>query len=69
MTGLARRGIPIWKARTGIEVSVFVAGLLLGGSAGIGTVWFAVGIGPMVGWFLPRLTPTRLLPDSAEPTR
>jgi uncharacterized membrane protein YczE len=58
MTGLSRRGIAVWKARTGIEASVFVAGVLLGGAVGIGTIWFAVGIGPMVGFFLPRLTPT-----------
>lgn len=56
MTGLSRRGISVARARTSIEVSVFVAGLLLGGSAGIGTIWFAVGIGPMVGFFLPRLS-------------
>ena len=56
MTGLARRGTPLWAARTGIELTVLVAGLLLGGSAGPGTVWFALGIGPMIGFFLPRLT-------------
>ena len=56
MTGLARRGIDVWKARLGIEVLILMAGLLLGGTAGIGTVWFALGIGPMVQFFLPRLT-------------
>lgn len=56
MTGLARRGISVARARTGIEITVLAAGLLLGGSVGIGTIWFALGIGPMVGWFLPRLT-------------
>jgi len=56
MTGLARRGIPVWKARTGIEISVLVAGVVLGGTIGVGTLWFALGIGPMVGFFLPRLT-------------
>ncbi len=55
MTGLARRGIPIAVARTGIEVTALALGWLLGGSVGVGTVWFAVSIGPLVAWFLPRL--------------
>ncbi len=56
MTALARRGVDVWKARLGIEVVVLLVGLALGGTAGIGTVWFALGIGPMVQFFLPRLT-------------
>lgn len=56
MTGVARRGIPLWVARTGIEVSALVAGLALGGTAGIGTIWFAVSVGPWVHLFLQRLT-------------
>jgi len=56
MTGLARRGIDIWKARFGIELTVLAVGLFLGGSVGVGTVWFAVGIGPMVQFFLRHLT-------------
>ncbi len=56
MTGLARRGIKVSHARTGIEVTVLLAGLWLGGTVGLGTIWFALGIGPMVGYFLPRLT-------------
>ncbi|HSG78883.1 MAG TPA: hypothetical protein VLD62_04820 [Acidimicrobiia bacterium] len=55
MTGIARRGIPISRARTGIEVTVLVAGFLLGGTVGAGTILFALGIGPLVGFFLPRL--------------
>lgn len=56
MTGLAKRGIQVWKARTGIEMTVLAIGLFLGGTVGIGTVWFTLGIGPMVQFFLPRLT-------------
>lgn len=56
MTGLAKRGIRVSRARTGIEVTVLLAGIALGGGVGVGTLWFAFGIGPMVGWFLPRLT-------------
>lgn len=56
MTGLARqRGWPVGRVRTGIELTVLAAGWLLGGTAGIGTVLFAVTIGPLVGFFLPRL--------------
>lgn len=57
MTGLAARGVgSIRVIRTGIELSALAAGWLLGGSAGLGTVVFAVTIGPNVQLFLPRLT-------------
>lgn len=56
MTGLHRRlGWPVWVVRTGIEVSVLTAGWLLGGTVGIGTVAFALLIGPMVNRTLPLL--------------
>jgi uncharacterized membrane protein YczE len=41
-------------ARTGIELSVLVVGWLLGGQVGVGTVAFAVLIGPIVQRLLPR---------------
>ena len=53
MTGLARRGWSIRTVRTGIEVSVLALGFLLGGSVGVGTVAFALGIGPLVHLALP----------------
>lgn len=56
MTGLARLGSSIRVARTGIELTVVVAGLALGGAIGVGTALFAFGIGPLVQVFLPRLT-------------
>ena len=52
MTALARRGITIWKARFGIEAAALIAGFLLGGTVGWGTVWFLVAIGPSVQFFL-----------------
>lgn len=55
MTGLAKRGIPIARARTGVEVMVLAAGWLLGGTVGVGTLLFGFGIGPLVAYFLPRL--------------
>ncbi len=48
MTGLARRtGRSIRLTRTALELSVLVAGWLLGGTVGIGTVVFALAIGPL----------------------
>ncbi len=55
MLGLSMRGYRISRARTFIEVSVLIAGIALGGQAGIGTVLFALGIGPMVARTLPIL--------------
>lgn len=56
MTGLARRGVSIAWARAGIEITALVAGWLLGGTVGIGTVVFAFGMGPLVQFFLERLS-------------
>jgi uncharacterized membrane protein YczE len=55
MTGLARRGYSIRLARTSIEVSVLALGWLLGGTIGVGTVLYAVSIGPLAGLLIPRL--------------
>ncbi|MGG5172664.1 YczE/YyaS/YitT family protein [Pseudarthrobacter sp. J1738] len=55
MTGLARRsGWSVRVARTSIEVLVLVIGWLLGGTVGIGTVVYALAIGPLVHWLLPK---------------
>jgi len=43
-----RTGVSIRLARTGLEVTVVVAGVLLGGTAGIGTLAFALLVGPAV---------------------
>jgi len=54
MTGLhARTGWPIWAVRTGIEGSVLAIGWLLGGNVGLGTVAFALLVGPLCQWTLP----------------
>jgi uncharacterized membrane protein YczE len=59
MTGLAARGHSVRVVRTAIELSVLAAGWLLGGSVGIGTVAYALAIGPLAHLFLPvfRLRP------------
>lgn len=54
MTAIARRGVSIRATRWGIEMAVLVVGVLLGGTFGWGTVLFALGIGPIVQWSLPR---------------
>lgn len=49
MTGLHLRfGWSIRRARTAVEIAVLVAGFLAGGTVGLGTVVFALGIGPLV---------------------
>jgi len=55
MTGLHRRtGLSIRVVRTGLEVTVVAIGWLLGGVVGIGTVLYALAIGPLVQLMLPR---------------
>jgi uncharacterized membrane protein YczE len=57
MTGLARRtGWSLRLVRTGLEVSVVVIGLLLGGVLGVGTVVYALAIGPLTQLMLPWFT-------------
>jgi uncharacterized membrane protein YczE len=51
MTALAARyGWSISRTRTAIELSVLAFGWLMGGKLGIGTVMFAVAVGPSVQW-------------------
>jgi len=53
MTGLARRtGWSIRRVRTVIEVAVLAVGVMLGGTAGVGTLVFAFGVGPLTQYFL-----------------
>lgn len=56
MTGINKRwGTPIWLVRTLIELSVLAIGWLLGGTVGIGTIAFALLIGPLCNVTIPRL--------------
>jgi uncharacterized membrane protein YczE len=60
MTGLVRRtGRSVRLIRTSIEVIVLVTGWLLGGTVGLGTVVYAVSIGPLLHRLLPLLTAPR----------
>ena len=53
MTGFAARGHSIRVVRTAIEVTVLGTGWLLGGTVGVGTVLYAVSIGPLAHVFVP----------------
>lgn len=58
MTAIARRGPSIRLTRSILELVVLICGWLLGGTFGIGTLAFVFSIGPLVQFFLPRLTVT-----------
>lgn len=65
MTGLHRRtGWPIWVVRTGLEVTVVAVGWVLGGNVGVGTVAFALLVGPLCQFFL-RVFAVRI-PETTE---
>ena len=55
MTGVAKRGHSIRVVRTAIELTALLAGWLLGGKVGVGTLLFAITIGPNVHFWLERL--------------
>ena len=66
MTGLvARTGGSVRLIRTGIEVTVLAIGFMLGGTVGVGTVLYAIAIGPLVQLFLP-LVSVRLSPPTCQ---
>ena len=72
MTGLvARTGGSVRLVRTGIEAAVVLTGWLLGGTLGLGTVVYALAIGPLVHLLMPKLAlaaqPVRS-PDSTTGT-
>ncbi|MFF7857707.1 YitT family protein [Streptomyces sp. NPDC007904] len=53
MTGLHRRtGVSIRLVRTALEITVVATGFVLGGTVGVGTVLYAVTIGPLAQLFL-----------------
>jgi uncharacterized membrane protein YczE len=66
MTGIAARGHSLRVVRTAIELTVLVLGALLGGTVGIGTLLYAVTIGPLAHVFIPAFTvPERPRPAPA----
>lgn len=65
MTGLAARGHSIRVVRTGLEVTVLATGWLLGGTVGVGTVVYALSIGPLAHVFIPLFARGRPTPEGA----
>ena len=54
MTALVKRtGRPVWLVRTAIEITVLAGGWALGGTVGIGTVIYALTIGPVAHVLMP----------------
>lgn len=70
MTGIQLRfGWPVWAVRTGIEVAVLAAGWALGGTVGLGTVVFALLVGPLVNRALPLFDIRGLAPSPGQDAR
>lgn len=68
MTGLAdRTGWALRRVRTSIELSVLAAGVALGGTIGLGTILYALAIGPLVHFFLDLLTVEKRPISADEP--
>ena len=68
MTGFCRRtGRSVRLVRTSIELTVLLVGLLMGGTFGIGTVAYALAIGPLVQVFLPLFTVPERQQEAAAP--
>jgi uncharacterized membrane protein YczE len=65
MTGLHRRtGRSIRLMRTSVEVTVVATGFALGGTVGVGTVLYALAIGPLAQLFLRVFAPAPAPPGS-----
>jgi len=57
MTGFMRKtGASVFKVRTSLELCVLAAGIALGGTVGLGTVVYALSIGPLLQLMLPTFT-------------
>lgn len=69
MTGLAHRtGKSLRLVRVGIEVVVLAIGFVLGGTVGVGTVLYALSVGPLVQFFLPYVA-VRVGPETVPTVR
>jgi uncharacterized membrane protein YczE len=55
MTGLERRGVPVAVSRTTLELMALGVGWALGGTVGLGTIYFALAVGPIMQVTMPRL--------------
>ena len=62
---MRRTGGSVGRIRTGIELSVLAVGFALGGTVGLGTVVYALSIGPLLQLLLPAFT-IRYAPDARQ---
>jgi uncharacterized membrane protein YczE len=70
MTGLSRRcGWSIRRVRTLLELTVLAIGVALGGTVGVGTVVFALAVGPLTQFFLRYLVVPMESPANAPTTQ
>jgi uncharacterized membrane protein YczE len=69
MVGLSNRGLSVRVARTIIEFTVGIGGILLGVRPGVGTIIFMFGIGPLVQLVLPHMAlPPRRNASETQPS-
>ena len=69
MTGLHQRfGWRVAPVRTCLELAAFGIGWALGGKIGVGTAIFALGVGPMLAWWLQRMPRATAVTGTAGPT-
>ena len=68
MTGLVNRfDKPVWLVRTSIEVVVVMMGWIIGGPLGLGTVYYALTIGPVAHLLMPWFALDKSTPGSGKP--
>lgn len=67
--GIASRGHSMRVVRTSVEATVLVTGLILGGTVGIGTLAYALLIGPITHVTIPALAITRSPPSGPRASR
>jgi uncharacterized membrane protein YczE len=46
---IARRGVPLWLARSAVDGTLVLVGWLAGGPVGLGTLLLTLGLGPLIG--------------------
>src|SRR5262249_32929241 len=57
MTGFVRKtGASVGRVRTALELTVLAVGAVLGGSVGLGTILYALSIGPLIQLMLPAVS-------------
>lgn len=69
MFALGSKGISLKVARWGIEITVLIAGVILGGTAGIATIMIALSAGPVLVRLIPRIANLPLVAVRPERVR